>query len=690
MKIRLNTKPAKKKNTKKKTNVKNVNTKNNTAKLKLYPSTQVVLRIIVIITIFGSILFATLPALLNFAPGSVAPLFKVEITDAKYTTLFFWIIVFMYLVKVIAAKMSMKDIDNWYKSKNPSKELVKKIRSQCIEFPYRFLFVGMSIPVVILIISIIVLKQQYIPLILKSSCVLAGVVLVIDLNIFLFTKKMFDDILAKTYTEHSNIGPRIGFKKRIFAMTVGVLAAAGIVTAFIGYSGTVKEKSDVLFKIYTSYFEENFNIEKTYELNEVVEKLNGIKGPQVIKSKFIMDENNEVYVLDGERPTDFAIDYMIKKLNETNGRIYEIYGRDIQGVAKQLETEDGLYYVAIMYKIDSTITIWAIIGVGLLATMLASAILYVTITFFSNRIISVTDDFKKIVDKKHKTNIVPLTTNDEIGDLIYEFNRIQKLNGDQITTIKENQNTMIEKERLASLGQMVGGIAHNLKTPIFSIAGGIEGLEDLITEFDESIEDTNVTKEDMHAIANDMKDWTEKLKGHTSYMSEVVTAVKGQAVNFSEELAVPFSVEELFGRVRVLMQHEVKHSNSVLEISNRVDDGIVMHGALNNLVQVINNLISNAIQGYGDIEKEKLVKLESRLDKNGKVIIISIKDFGPGLPKEVQEKIFKEMVTTKGKNGTGLGLYMSRSNIQAHFKGDLTYETAEGKGTTFYIKIPVK
>ena len=60
-----------------------------------------------------------------------------------------------------------------------------------------------------------------------------------------------------------------------------------------------------------------------------------------------------------------------------------------------------------------------------------------------------------------------------------------------------------------------------------------------------------------------------------------------------------------------------------------------------------------------------------------------------GLPKAVQGKLFKEMITTKGKNGTGLGLFMSYSNIRAHFNGNITFETAEGKGTTFYISLPI-
>ena len=193
----------------------------------------------------------------------------------------------------------------------------------------------------------------------------------------------------------------------------------------------------------------------------------------------------------------------------------------------------------------------------------------------------------------------------------------------------------------------------------------------------------------MHEIANDMKVWIDKLKGHTSYMSDVITAVKGQAVNLSEDKGVDFTVKELFQHIKILMQHEIKHTLSTLNITNNTPDDMFIHGSINSLVQVINNLISNSIESYGSINKEKVINLKATFDKKNSTIIITVKDFGHGLPENVKSKLFKEMITTKGKDGTGLGLFMSYSNIKAHFKGDLTFETKTGKGTTFFIKIPV-
>ena len=70
-------------------------------------------------------------------------------------------------------------------------------------------------------------------------------------------------------------------------------------------------------------------------------------------------------------------------------------------------------------------------------------------------------------------------------------------------------------------------------------------------------------------------------------------------------------------------------------------------------------------------------------------IAISVKDYGCGMSPEIQDKLFKEMITTKGKNGTGLGLYMSYSNIKAKFNGSIEFESEQGKGTTFKILLPI-
>ena len=228
---------------------------------------------------------------------------------------------------------------------------------------------------------------------------------------------------------------------------------------------------------------------------------------------------------------------------------------------------------------------------------------------------------------------------------------------------------LLEKERLASLGQMIGGIAHNMKTPIMSVAGAAEGLTELVGEYVASIDNPTVTHEDHKEIAKDMLEWITKIKTHTSYMSDIITAVKGQASQLAGSELSTFTLYDLVKKSDILVKHELKHSLVTLETKFECDPAITLKGDINTLIQVLVNLISNASQSYNGTPNQK-VKLV--VDADEKNVYIYVIDSGCGMTKETQDKLFKEMVTTKGKNGTGIGLYMSYSTIKGNFGGDLT------------------
>lgn len=294
--------------------------------------------------------------------------------------------------------------------------------------------------------------------------------------------------------------------------------------------------------------------------------------------------------------------------------------------------------------------------------------------------------YVKNINKYFHVEINSILPNEQsLGTLVLFKDISQHI--EDMQKLKDNQESLMESERLASLGQLIGGIAHNLKTPIMSIAGAAEGLNDLIKEYDSSIDDPTVNNQDHHDIAKDMSEWIVKIKNYTEYMSDIITAVKGQAVTLSESEDVSFDLDELVKRVNILMKHELKNSFTYLNIQMKTDSKTVIHGDVNSLVQVINNMISNAIQSYNGKAEQNIDLILAKQNDN---LVISVRDYGSGLPDKVKDKLFKEMITTKGKNGTGLGLYMSYSTIKAHFNGDITFESENGKGTTFNIILPVQ
>ena len=505
---------------------------------------------------------------------------------------------------------------------------------------------------------------------------------------FIFAKSIYTEILSKTYSKDSNIGFRVEIWKKISLQILPVFIAAILITSLIGYSRTVAQKEDIYFSIYNKQLNSIFDQAKEYSYDDVLNKLNEVSLlNDENHSKFIILPDETLITVSGPEVSYFVKEYTLEISEKYNGRTYDSYGVDAQGSTIKLETDIGTVYVGILFNIDakSTLTYFTINFVALL--VLLAFVLYLLSKSLSNDLLAVSNGFSQIcANEQNITSNLPIVSNDEIGDLVSYFNKIQKQQKDYLDQLQNKQDMLMEKERLASLGQLIGGISHNLKTPIMSISGAAEGLTDLINEYDASIGDPEVTPEDYHAIANDMREWITKIHSYTSYMSDIITAVKGQAVKLSENETDEFTIDELVKRVNILMKHEIRNASLNLETKIEVPNSLSLHGDVNSLVQVVNNLITNAIQSYNGRTNESII-LTLKQDNNN--LIISVTDHGCGMPEDVQEKLFKTMITTKGKNGTGLGMFMSYSTIKGHFNGDITFTTEVGKGTTFNIIIPL-
>ena len=499
-----------------------------------------------------------------------------------------------------------------------------------------------------------------------------------------------DNIIKSTYKINSNYKKveksgkfYIGLLSNLLPFFLVII----ITISLLGYakvSSAIGEGNYNYYKLYLRYI--NFD---NLSMDELKDILNKVPRESDDDYYFIINNKMQYFSSPNGNVTEFFIKYANTYLDKTDGRVYEYYGVEEEGYAKKVTLNDGnTVYVGFKYSTTNNELTAFFVSISIISIIAYLFILLIWAKNISQNLTEITNKLVEISKSKTVLNdeVLPVTSNDEIGELTIAFNDIQKLTKENIEKIHDNQQLLMERERLASLGQLIGGIAHNLKTPIMSISGAAEGLTDLVREYNESIDDPQVTKEDHHAIAKDMQDWIDKTKSYTEYMSDIITAVKGQAVTLSEEQSVTFDIEELLKRVNILMRHELKNALVTLNFKINVDKSTILHGNINSLVQVINNLVSNAIQAYnGEPNKE----IDLIVDKQDNNIIISVQDYANGLPKEVQEKLFKEMITTKGKNGTGLGLFMSYSTIRAHFNGSITFETEQGKGTKFNVILPI-
>lgn len=253
-----------------------------------------------------------------------------------------------------------------------------------------------------------------------------------------------------------------------------------------------------------------------------------------------------------------------------------------------------------------------------------------------------------------------------------------------LISIQEKQKELSKIERLSSLGQLIGGVTHNFKTPIMAISGTASAIEDLADEYANSLEDTEVVIEDYIEIASEIEKWADSIEPNCVYMSEVVEAVKEQALNIdfkSEEL---FSIKEAINKSVNLINPVMERRNCSITISIELSEDIRLKGDINALVQVINNLIENASESYDD--RGGPIEIAAKIEKD--MAVISVSDKGCGIQEDLHGKLFKQMVTTKGKKGTGIGLFISYSTVKGMFNGYIWYETLLNRGTTFYVSVP--
>ena len=554
------------------------------------------------------------------------------------------------------------------------------------------LLVEVILPTALCFFLLIIFKTNF-DLLLRICIVIFSFASIFAITSYMISRTFFRNLLIKTSAISGNElnSIRIKTPTKLLILTLPLFLCSFVLILLISTTTMTIEKGDLLYRFYKQELITYFD-NKNLSLDEIKSTFNKLDYKSVNDFALIMDaKTGEILYKSKDlniSDTNFLSNYTLEFYSKSNGQCFEYYGQNSQVAMHKIDTIDGSFYIGIHFEtFSNTIFIPFFICIAILIIFIIVFISYIGKTI-STDITNITNGINSILNLNNIANAknLPITSNDEFGDLTISYNKIQDLTISHIKQIEYNQDKLMEQERLASLGQLIGGIAHNLKTPIMSISGASRGLEDLIQEYNDSIGDPEVTNEDHHEIAGEMNEWIRKIKTYTEYMSDIITTVKGQVVTLSNTSSDSFTIDELLKSVDILMKHELKNALISLNITKNIPLNMVLHGNINSLVQVINNMISNSIQSYNGRTNENI---DLSLDEKNNNLIISIKDYGCGMSKEVQEKLFNEMITTKGKNGTGLGLFMSYSTIKANFNGNITFVSKENKGTTFTITIPI-
>lgn len=283
--------------------------------------------------------------------------------------------------------------------------------------------------------------------------------------------------------------------------------------------------------------------------------------------------------------------------------------------------------------------------------------------------------------------------------------------------LQTTQAQLLQSEKMASLGNLVSGVAHEVNNPVGFITGNIkpalayiEDLFDLIELYEEQYATPNEVIEekaediDLDYIREDLP----KLVGSIQSGAKRIASISHSLRTFSRadtDTPVAFNIHNGLNSTLLILKHRLKANDDrpAIEIRTDYDEALpAVECYAGQLNQVFMNLLANAIDALeeGEISKEnpayielktRLLETPNNLQPDNPQVEITIRDNGVGMSPDVQQKVFDHLFTTKPVGqGTGLGLAIAHQIIKEKHQGHIALQSVAGEGTAFIVTLPVK
>lgn len=247
-------------------------------------------------------------------------------------------------------------------------------------------------------------------------------------------------------------------------------------------------------------------------------------------------------------------------------------------------------------------------------------------------------------------------SNDEIGRLVYEYNQM-------LIKLEESANMLARSEREGAWREMAKQVAHEIKNPLTPMKLNLQYLQ--------------------HLMKNNPADFKEKFEKASAGIIEQIDALANIANEFSNFAKLPAANLQTVNLAEVIASSVLifgNHKN--IRIENRISDPeLLVRGDREQCLRVFNNILKNAVQA---LEETADAKITISAEEKELTVRVMVHDNGIGISEELKSRIFSPNFTTKS-TGSGLGLAMVKNILQG-FGGSVSFESEEGKGTTFYLE----
>ena len=300
---------------------------------------------------------------------------------------------------------------------------------------------------------------------------------------------------------------------------------------------------------------------------------------------------------------------------------------------------------------------------------------------------------------------LPEDRRDELGDVIRGFNQIQRRLKSTIARIREaedaarrsqlqsaqamtdlrlTQESLLQAERLASLGSLVAGVAHEINTPVGIALTSASVLKDATDDMQAALAGDGLKKSVMLRYLATAAESSRLIMNNAYRAAHLIHSFKQIAVDQTSEARRPFVLMEYVEEIVTSLRPTLKTTRIALKFDGA--DDIVLDSYPGAFAQVITNLVLNCVEHAFDPEQPGEIRIHARLDVD--VVELELSDNGKGIAPELLERIFEPFFTTRrGQGGTGLGLNIVYNLVVKQFNGTISVRSTLGHGTCFTLRL---
>ncbi|WLD57743.1 ATP-binding protein [Salinispirillum sp. LH 10-3-1] len=256
-----------------------------------------------------------------------------------------------------------------------------------------------------------------------------------------------------------------------------------------------------------------------------------------------------------------------------------------------------------------------------------------------------------------------------------------------IDKLKLAQDDLVEAEKMASLGGLVSGVAHEVNTPLGVSVTAASHLDDEVRTMRQAVASGALTKTQFDAFLGSAGESCDIILGNLRRAAQLISSFKQVAVDQSSEEQREILLRSYIEDVLRSLLPRLKHTAVTVEVTG--DDTLQLLTYPGALAQIVTNLVMNAIiHGFAEGKESGRIVIDIELERDQSVSIL-FSDDGAGMKDSVRQRIFEPFFTTRrGQGGSGLGLNIVYNLVVQRLRGKIRCESAIGKGTQFHISLP--